>query len=80
MYYTNVNETHINATHPTPTSTPTIATMTLSEALHPQVAPLSIHQVQRFAQQIVNGLLFLHTHGYAHLDVKTANVLVTSNE
>ncbi|KAK7201738.1 protein kinase [Novymonas esmeraldas] len=55
-------------------------TMPLSEALQPQMPPLSIEQVQRFTRQIVEGLCFLHAHNYAHLDVKTANVLVTADE
>ncbi|KAG5510935.1 hypothetical protein JKF63_06436 [Porcisia hertigi] len=55
-------------------------TIQLSEAPQPQMPPLSIHQVQRFTRQIVNGLCFLHQYNYAHLDVKTANVLVTADE
>ncbi|CAJ1017448.1 putative Protein tyrosine kinase/Protein kinase domain containing protein [Leishmania utingensis] len=55
-------------------------TMPLSEALNPQMPPLSIEQAQRFAKQIVEGLCFLHQHNYAHLDVKTANVLVAADE
>jgi serine/threonine protein kinase len=55
-------------------------TMPLGEALHPQMPPLSIEQVQCFTRQIVEGLRFMHEHNYAHLDVKTANVLVTADE
>ncbi|KPI83139.1 putative protein kinase [Leptomonas seymouri] len=55
-------------------------TMPLSEALHPQMPPLSIEQLQCFTRQIVEGLCFMHEHNYAHLDVKTANVLVTADE
>ncbi|KPA74301.1 putative protein kinase [Leptomonas pyrrhocoris] len=55
-------------------------TMPLNEALHPQMPPLSIEQVQYFTRQIVEGLRFMHEHNYAHLDVKTANVLVTADE
>ncbi|CAG9569007.1 putative protein kinase [Leishmania major strain Friedlin] len=52
--------------------------MPLSEALHPQMPSLSIEQAQCFTKQIVDGLCFLHQHNYAHLDVKTANVLVAA--
>ncbi|KAG5485247.1 hypothetical protein CUR178_06607 [Leishmania enriettii] len=51
-----------------------------SEALQPQMPPLSIEQAQRFTRQVVEGLCFLHQHNYAHLDVKTANVLVAADE
>ena len=61
-------------------SSSTLDTMPLSEALHPQMPPLSIEQVQCFTRQIVQGLRFMHEHNYAHLDVKTANVLVTTDE
>ncbi|KAG5486210.1 hypothetical protein LSCM1_07330 [Leishmania martiniquensis] len=55
-------------------------TMPMSEALQPQMPPLPIEQAQRFTRQIVEGLCFLHEHNYAHLDVKTANVLVAADE
>ncbi|KAG5507198.1 hypothetical protein JIQ42_06604 [Leishmania sp. Namibia] len=55
-------------------------TLPPSEALQPQVPPLSIEQAQRFTRQVVEGLCFLHQHNYAHLDVKTANVLVAADE
>ncbi|CAJ1986309.1 Protein kinase (STE family) [Leishmania donovani] len=54
--------------------------MPLSEALHPQMPSLSIEQAQCFTKQIVEGLCFLHQHNYAHLDVKTANVLVAADD
>ncbi|CBZ23685.1 putative protein kinase [Leishmania mexicana MHOM/GT/2001/U1103] len=54
--------------------------MPLSEALHPQTPSLSIEQAQCFTKQIVEGLCFLHQHNYAHLDVKTANVLVAADD
>ncbi|KAG5486863.1 hypothetical protein LSCM4_06329 [Leishmania orientalis] len=55
-------------------------TLPPSEALQPQMPPLSIEQAQRFTRQVVEGLCFLHQHNYAHLDVKTANVLVAADE
>lgn len=50
------------------------------ESFCPSIPPLSIDQVQCFTRQMVEGLCFLHRHNYAHLDVKTANVLVTAEE
>lgn len=41
----------------------------------PPLLPLQV--VRRFLYQITSGLAFLHEHGYAHLDMKTANVLLT---
>lgn len=61
-------------------SVDSLETMTLSEAMRPQMPPLSIEEVQRFARHLVLGLHFLHRHHYAHLDVKTANVLITASE
>ncbi|ORC86578.1 protein kinase [Trypanosoma theileri] len=40
---------------------------------------LPLHEIQRFTLQTVEALNFLHVHGYVHLDVKTANILVTEN-
>ncbi|CBH13116.1 protein kinase, putative [Trypanosoma brucei gambiense DAL972] len=40
---------------------------------------LPIREIQRFMRQTVEALHFLHSNGYAHLDVKTANVLVTAD-
>ncbi|RNF00123.1 putative protein kinase [Trypanosoma rangeli] len=45
--------------------------------VQPEILPLPIEEVQRFARQTVEALHFLHFHGYAHWDVKTGNILVT---
>ncbi|KAG8347491.1 putative protein kinase [Trypanosoma vivax] len=50
-----------------------------SEAV-PYLVPLPIEEVQRFTKQTVQALCFLHIHGYAHFDVKTANILVTEEK
>lgn len=52
----------------------------VSEAMRPQMPPLSLREVQQFTREIVLGLSFLHERGYAHLDVKTANILVTADD
>ncbi|KEG14996.1 protein kinase [Trypanosoma grayi] len=45
----------------------------------PEMPFLAMEEVQHFTWQTVEALHFLHTHGYAHLDVKTANILVTQD-
>ncbi|ESS69469.1 protein kinase [Trypanosoma cruzi Dm28c] len=48
-----------------------------NKTVSPEMPPLPIEEVQRLTRQIVEALHFLHFYGYAHLDVKTANILVT---
>ncbi|EKF28012.1 protein kinase, putative [Trypanosoma cruzi marinkellei] len=48
-----------------------------NKTILPEMPPLPIEEVQRLTRQIVEALHFLHFYGYAHLDVKTANILVT---
>ncbi|CCW71657.1 unnamed protein product [Phytomonas sp. Hart1] len=50
----------------------------LDEALQPQMTPLSISQVQRCLKDVLQAVHFMHSHGYAHMDIKTANLLMTT--
>nr|CCC91863.1 unnamed protein product [Trypanosoma congolense IL3000] len=43
------------------------------------ILALPIMDIQRFMRQTVEALGFLHSHGYAHSDVKTANILVAAD-
>jgi dual-specificity kinase len=43
-------------------------------------APFSIRQIQSFAQQLVNSLVFLHDNRLIHTDLKPENLMLDSNE
>ncbi|ESL08774.1 protein kinase [Trypanosoma rangeli SC58] len=62
---------------PTQVSLNTAAASSPKKPAQPEILPLPIEEVQRFARQTVEALHFLHFHGYAHWDVKTGNILVT---
>ena len=42
-------------------------------------APLNEDQIREFIKQILNGLSFLHKHGFFHRDLKPDNILIASN-
>lgn len=39
---------------------------------------LPLREIQRFTAQITSALAFLHSRGYAHLDIKSANIFLTT--
>ena len=42
-------------------------------------APFSIRQIQSFAQQLVNSVVFLHDNRLIHTDLKPENVMLVDN-
>lgn len=43
-------------------------------------APFSIRQIQSFAQQIINSIVFLHDLHYIHTDLKPENLMLVNKE
>ena len=43
-------------------------------------APFSIRQIQSFAQQIINSVVFLHDLRYIHTDLKPENLMLVNKE
>lgn len=43
-------------------------------------APFSIRQIQSFAQQLVNSIVFLHDLRYIHTDLKPENLMLVDKK
>lgn len=52
----------------------------LQQVIYGGTEPLGQHRCVRYSSDIVHGLRFLHSHGVVHLDIKPANVLLTSED
>ena len=50
----------------------------IAKILH-QYGPLSIESIKKYAIQILNGLVYLHSKDVVHRDIKGANILVSND-
>lgn len=52
----------------------------LQQVIYGGAEPLGPDRWFRYSSDVVHGLRFLHSHGVVHLDIKPANILVTSGD
>ncbi|KAM6908273.1 proto-oncogene serine/threonine-protein kinase mos [Lycodopsis pacificus] len=57
-----------------------VGNMNLQQVIYGCAEPLGEDRWLRYSADIVRGLLFLHSHSVVHLDIKPANVLVSSED
>ncbi|XP_005993485.1 proto-oncogene serine/threonine-protein kinase mos [Latimeria chalumnae] len=53
---------------------------TLHHRIYSSAEPLGLQTCLKFSIDVLQGLVFLHSHGVVHLDLKPANVLITEQE